>query len=81
MEEEMIPEDVIIITEDQPKDQIGNRTKDQIEEQKEDPTKDEDSIENQEEDQIMDMELAKEATQEHTIIPEASMIDIAKSVK
>ena len=29
----------------------------------------------------MDMELAKEATQEHTITPEASMIDIAKSVK
>ena len=81
MEEEMIQENVTIFTGEQTKDQIGSHTKDQIEEQKEDPTKDEDSIENQEEDQIMDMELAKEATQEHTIIPEASMIDIAKSVK
>ena len=29
----------------------------------------------------MDMDLAKEAAQEHTITPEASMKDIAKSVK
>ena len=81
MEEEIIQENVAVLAEDQAKDQIGSRPKDQIEKQTEDPTKDEDSIEDQEEDQIVGLELAKEATQEHTTVPEASILDIAKSVK
>merc|ERR1711867_65569 len=60
-------------TEDQTEDQIGDQPEDQIGEQREDPTEDEDSIEDQEEDQTVDMALAKEVVEEHTLIPKASM--------
>ena len=69
-------------TEDQTEDQIGDQLEDQIGEQREDPTEDEDSIKDQEEDQTADMALTKEAAEEHTITPKASMIiDIAQCVR
>ena len=78
MEKDIIQENIVVFVEDLVKDQIGNRPKDQIEKQIEDPTKNEDSIEHREEEQILDF---KGATQKHTTVPETRTLDIAISVK
>ena len=78
MEKDIIQENFVVFVEDQVKNQIGNRPKDQLEKQTEDPTKDNNSIEDQEEEQILDF---KEATQKHTSVPENRTLDIAISAK
>ena len=78
MEKDIIQENFVVFVEDQVKDQIGNRPKDQLEKQIEDSTKNNNSIEDQEEEQILDF---KEATQKHTSVPENRTLGIATSAR
>ena len=78
MEKDIIQENFVVFVEDQVKNQIGNRPKDQLEKQIDDSTKNNNSIEDQEEEQILDF---KEAIQKHTSVPENRTLDIAISAK